>query len=190
MIFELPKKPKTAPKTSPRRQRQFLYCCLQRFLSVEKKVFKNHGKNRSGSPWSDPVLFFAMILELPKGAWETTKEPEGPPKTTREPQETPKRAQESPMRAGLEHVFGPKHSTICSTIRLLIRPALDLLKPEHVLRPKHSTICSTILHDSACPRPFETLNFQMGFHNVTGVDVPQNGIKNNRKSIGNQDFPF
>ena len=53
-----------------------------------------------------------MILELPKGAWETTKEPEGPPKTTREPQESPGKAQESPLRAGLEHVFGPKTSVL------------------------------------------------------------------------------
>ena len=57
-------RPKTAPKTPPRRPRSILYCFLQGFWSVEKKCSKNIAKNRSGSPWGDPVRFFAMIFEL------------------------------------------------------------------------------------------------------------------------------
>ena len=66
---------------------------MQGFLSVEKKCPKIIAKNRSGSPWGDPVLFFAMIFELPKRAWESPKEPEGAP---REPERAPRHPQESP----------------------------------------------------------------------------------------------
>ena len=62
-------------------------------MSVEKKCSKIIAKNRSGSPWGDPVLFFAMIFDLPKRAWESPKDPEGAP---RKPQRAPRHPQESP----------------------------------------------------------------------------------------------
>ena len=56
-------KPKTAPKTPPRRPRSILYCFLQGFLSVDKNMFKNHCKKQYMIAPGDPDLFFAMIFE-------------------------------------------------------------------------------------------------------------------------------
>ena len=95
-------KPKTAPKTPPRRPRSILYCFLQGFLSVEKKVFKNHCKKQVRIALGRSCTVFCNDFWTPQ---EGLGEPQGPRGSPKRAPESPKTPPREPRRAQWEQVW-------------------------------------------------------------------------------------